>query len=96
MQVRKNRLLFFTLFWYLLAFLAVALPAWAQPNETTEWTWICGSSAIAQPGVYGTLGSPAGGNIPGIGSMHQAGTMAMATFGSSGVMAPIPPAFPAI
>ena len=65
MQVRKNRLLFFTLIWYLLAFLAVALPAWAQPNETTEWTWMGGSSAIAQPGVYGTMGSPAGGNIPG-------------------------------
>jgi len=45
---------------------------WAQANE---WTWIGGSSTMSiqaqangiygQPGVYGTLGTPAAGNIPG-------------------------------
>jgi len=30
-----------------------------------EWTWMGGSSATNQPGVYGTQGSAAAGNIPG-------------------------------
>jgi len=30
-----------------------------------EWTWMGGSSSLDQPGVYGTLGIPAAGNIPG-------------------------------
>ncbi len=33
------------------------------------WVWMSGSSAVgsngSQPGVYGTLGTPAAGNIPG-------------------------------
>jgi hypothetical protein len=40
--------------------------------QTREWTWMGGSSTMAtesiaygQPGVYGTLGMPAAGNIPG-------------------------------
>jgi N-acetylneuraminic acid mutarotase len=44
----------------------VCLPADAQ---TGEWTWMGGSSTLgaggAQPGVYGTLLTPAGGNTPG-------------------------------
>jgi N-acetylneuraminic acid mutarotase len=50
---------------------------WGGPNDlwefdpsTNEWTWMGGSSAVpcsycADPGVYGTLGVPAAGNIPG-------------------------------
>lgn len=30
-----------------------------------EWTWVGGSGVGGQPGTYGTLGTPAAGNIPG-------------------------------
>jgi hypothetical protein len=45
----------------------LCLPALAQ---TGEWTWVGGSSTLpsswqGQPGVYGTLGTPAAGNTPG-------------------------------
>jgi hypothetical protein len=30
-----------------------------------EWTWMGGSSVGGQPGTYGTLGTPAAGNVPG-------------------------------
>jgi len=47
----------------------ISLNAEAQANE---WTWMGGSSTVAcnasgcsQPGVYGALGTPASGNIPG-------------------------------
>lgn len=30
-----------------------------------EWTWVGGSNLTDQPGVYGTLGVPAAGNVPG-------------------------------
>ena len=33
--------------------------------QTSEWVWMGGSSTGNQPGVYGTLGAPAAGNIPG-------------------------------
>jgi hypothetical protein len=38
--------------------------------QTNEWTWMGGSSTVAigdagAPAVYGTLGTPATGNIPG-------------------------------
>jgi N-acetylneuraminic acid mutarotase len=39
----------------------VCLTAAAQ---TDEWVWVGGSNAANQPGVYGTLGTPAAGNIP--------------------------------
>ena len=46
---------------------------WEFDPATNEWTWISGSSALppsnggfsGQPGVYGTLGTPAAGNVPG-------------------------------
>jgi N-acetylneuraminic acid mutarotase len=49
---------------------------WKFNIATSQWTWVSGSSAIgsqncfepdqecAQPGVYGTLGKPAPGNVP--------------------------------
>lgn len=48
-------------------------PALAQSTAPNEWTWMGGSStapplgsgAYGQSGVYGTLGTPAPGNIPG-------------------------------
>jgi N-acetylneuraminic acid mutarotase len=30
-----------------------------------EWTWMGGSDLAVQPGIYGTMGTPATGNIPG-------------------------------
>ena len=42
---------------------------WEFNPSTREWTWVGGSSTIGrnygQPGVYGKLGIPAEGNIPG-------------------------------
>jgi N-acetylneuraminic acid mutarotase len=38
---------------------------WAFNPSTYEWAWMGGSSTANQPGVYGTLGTPAAGNIPG-------------------------------
>ena len=43
---------------------------WELNPSTREWTWMGGSSTIrirhsGQPGVYGTLGTPAAGNVPG-------------------------------
>ena len=36
---------------------------WKYSNG--EWTWMSGSSASGQPGIYGTLRMPSPGNIPG-------------------------------
>jgi hypothetical protein len=38
---------------------------WRYTLSTGEWTWMSGSNTGNQPGVYGTLGVPAGGNVPG-------------------------------
>ena len=43
---------------------------WEFNPTTNEWTWMAGSSTVptsqgGQPGVYGTLGIPAAGNVPG-------------------------------
>jgi N-acetylneuraminic acid mutarotase len=42
---------------------------WEFTPSSKEWTWMGGSSTVGsnygQPGVYGTLGTPAAGNIPG-------------------------------
>jgi N-acetylneuraminic acid mutarotase len=41
----------------------------AADAQTGEWTWMGGSSALgsngSQPGVYGALGTPAAGSVPG-------------------------------
>jgi N-acetylneuraminic acid mutarotase len=49
----------------LIAFSAISLPAAAQTTAPSEWTWVGGSSKLNQAGVYGTLGTPAAGNVPG-------------------------------
>ena len=33
--------------------------------QTRQWAWMGGTNSQNQPGVYGTLGTPAAGNIPG-------------------------------
>jgi N-acetylneuraminic acid mutarotase len=38
---------------------------WNFNVSTSEWTWVSGSKIAAQPGKYGTLGSPGKNNIPG-------------------------------
>jgi N-acetylneuraminic acid mutarotase len=45
---------------------------WEFNPSTNQWAWVGGSSTVVctpsgcgQPGLYGTLGSPASGNIPG-------------------------------
>ncbi len=43
--------------------------AGSTPGAAKPWTWMSGSNTVGanggQPGVYGTLGSPAVGNVPG-------------------------------
>ena len=48
----------------------ISLSATAQQTTAlNEWTWMGGSSTLGSntgaPGVYGTLGIPASGNVPG-------------------------------
>ena len=38
---------------------------WRYSMADDMWTWMSGSDAVDQPGYYGTLGAPAGSNIPG-------------------------------
>lgn len=38
---------------------------WMFNPSTNEWTWVSGSSSNSACGVYGTLGTPATGNVPG-------------------------------
>ena len=38
---------------------------WEFNPSTKEWDWVGGSNRVSGNGVYGTLGTPAAGNIPG-------------------------------
>jgi N-acetylneuraminic acid mutarotase len=38
---------------------------WEFNPLTNQWAWMGGSSTVNQHGVYGTLGTPAAGNVPG-------------------------------
>ena len=38
---------------------------WEYSASANEWAWVSGSSTASQPAVYGTLGTPAAGNVPG-------------------------------
>lgn len=44
--------------------LGVLNDLWEFNSTTVQWTWMGGSSEVNQPGVYGTLGAFAAGNIP--------------------------------
>lgn len=37
---------------------------WEFNASTNQWTWVSGSNTMNQPGVPGTLGTPAVGNVP--------------------------------
>ena len=74
MRTSKLRLLSCSLFRLLLLSAFLSLSAAAQTTAPNEWTWMGGSNKLrnsgapsltGQPGVYGTLGTPATGNIPG-------------------------------
>jgi N-acetylneuraminic acid mutarotase len=38
---------------------------WRYTISSNQWTWIKGGNNVLQPGVYGTMGSPAAANTPG-------------------------------
>ncbi len=38
---------------------------WEFDPATAQWTWISGTNALDQPGLYGTLGTPSVSNLPG-------------------------------
>jgi len=38
---------------------------WKYNPSTKEWTWVSGNNTIDQAGVYGTVGTAAGTNVPG-------------------------------
>jgi N-acetylneuraminic acid mutarotase len=68
--VREYRFLSGAPFACLLAFGCISLSAGAQTSGANEWTWMGGSSTVpsdggGQLGVYGMLGTPAPGNVPG-------------------------------
>jgi N-acetylneuraminic acid mutarotase len=65
MQTSKLRLLSCSLFGSFLGFAFFTLSTTAQTTAPNEWTWVGGSSGAGQNGLYGTLGTPAPGNIPG-------------------------------
>jgi N-acetylneuraminic acid mutarotase len=68
-QMGRRRLRSGSLSVCMLAFAVISLSAAAQTTAQNEWTWMGGSSTVGTggvvPGVYGTLGTPAPGNIPG-------------------------------
>jgi N-acetylneuraminic acid mutarotase len=38
---------------------------WKYSPSSNQWTWVSGANTGNQPGVYGTLGNAAAGNVPG-------------------------------
>lgn len=38
---------------------------WEFKPSAATWTWVAGSNSVNRPGVYGTMGAPAAGNVPG-------------------------------
>lgn len=46
-------------------FAVIACASLAAHGQTNQWTWTGGSNTANQPGVYGTLGTPATANTPG-------------------------------
>lgn len=53
---------------------------WKYDPSTGEWTWMSGSDTVEQLGIYGTLGTPAPGNVPGariwaVGRVDQTGNL---------------------
>lgn len=75
MPISNRRVLSSSLFGLLLGFAILSLPAAAQTTAPNEWTWMGGSPntkncvenpwGCAEPGLYGTLGTPGAANFPG-------------------------------
>ena len=75
MQTRKLRVPLSSFFGCLLVLTFTSFFAAAQTTAPNEWTWMGGNDTIGtscfqvvfcgQPGIYGTLGETAAGNIPG-------------------------------
>jgi len=63
--MKNVRLLLSCLSLCLLAMAGVVQSARAQTTAPNKWTWMGGSQVPYVPGVYGTLGVPASGNMPG-------------------------------
>ena len=59
---------------------AVINDLWEFSNG--QWTWVSGSNAVEQVGVYGSLGVPSPGNVPARAFSHSGGPMHPATCGS--------------
>jgi N-acetylneuraminic acid mutarotase len=57
---------------------------WEFDTSTLEWKLIGGSNALSEPGVYGALGSPAAGNMPGAREYASSWTGADGNFWLSG------------
>jgi N-acetylneuraminic acid mutarotase len=53
---------------------------WKYTRSTGEWTWMSGSNTVNQPSVYGTLGVPAAGNVPGARNQLVSATDASGNF----------------
>lgn len=64
MQVRKHRLLTSSLFGLLFVSMSLSLSAAAQTTAPNEWTRMQGHNVGTLAPVYGTMGTPAGLNIP--------------------------------
>lgn len=64
MRISQCRLLSCSWCVCLFAIAGMSLSAGAQTTAPNEWTWMGGSDTANQPGVYGSLGTPAAGNIP--------------------------------
>jgi N-acetylneuraminic acid mutarotase len=43
---------------------------WRYTPSNNEWTWMHGNNTVDQPGVYGTMGTPANSNVPGGRLLH--------------------------
>lgn len=69
MQISKHRSLSGSIYACLLGLVLISLSAMAQTTAPNEWTWMGGSATSGnwngRPGVYGTLGVPSIGNVPG-------------------------------
>src|ERR1035441_875280 len=68
--MRKHSLQSGFLLVLLFGFAILSLSAAGQTSAANQWTWMGGSNTVPWPargqaGVYGTLGTPAAGNIPG-------------------------------
>jgi N-acetylneuraminic acid mutarotase len=73
---------------------AIASAVYTIGSSSTlgEWAGVGGSTVENLPGVYGTLKTPAGGNIPGARDASQVGPTRVAISGSLGVEATMPTA----